>query len=228
MKKQLQDIYDKVQCIAATNVAQHLVPYVQRGVTSAIPSLNVVTSATSSFSMMPATPSSISAVQPATAPAPSAVTLATDPNTVTCVPSSSVNASSPTTSYRMIPPVISANPIVPINAVAVPPVDAVTEPVTSSQDLLTQAEITPIYVKSRNRRNFAALLVERLFDVETRLKSNVSGRQKEKLDPEIIKYVRAKAFQYYECNSTEKKTEWAKCVLSIDDKSRSLKKRKSL
>ena len=143
MKKQLQQIYDKVQCVAATNVAQHLAPYVQPVVTSTninmtptMPSLNVVvTSTTSSFSMMPATPSSISAVQPAITPAPSfnaAITLATDPNIVTCVPSSSVIASSSTTPYRMIPPVTSANPMVPINAVAVPPVGAVTESTTSS------------------------------------------------------------------------------------------------
>ena len=65
----------------------------------------------------------------------------------------------------------------------------------SIDELLSSAEITPIYVKSRNRRNFAALLVERLFDVETRLKSNVSGRGKEKLDPVIMKYVKAKVFQ---------------------------------
>ena len=50
-------------------------------------------------------------------------------------------------------------------------------------ELLSPAEITPIYVKSRNRQNFSALLVEKLFDVPTRLRSNVSGRGKEKLDP---------------------------------------------
>ena len=48
----------------------------------------------------------------------------------------------------MKPPVTSANPMVPINAVAVPHVGTVTEMTTSSQDLLTQAEITPIYVRS--------------------------------------------------------------------------------
>jgi len=129
------------------------------------------------------------------------------------------------------------NPTMPINAgsslndmMALPPVRVTTEieTITYTQDLLTSAEITPIYIKSRNRRNFAALLVERLFDVETRLKSNVSGRGKEKLDPEIMKYIKAKVFQFYECNPSEIKAEWAKCVVSIDDKSRSLKKRKSL
>ena len=97
---------------------------------------------------------------------------------------------------------------------------------TYSKELLTSAELTPIYVKSRNRRNFAALLVQRLFDVPTRMRSNVAGRGKEKLDPEIMKYVKAKAFEYYECHPTEVKEEWNKCVVSIDEKSRALKKLK--
>ena len=116
--------------------------------------------------------------------------------------------------------------------IAIPSVGAVTETTTTTipytRELLTSAEITPIYIKSRNRRNFAALLVERLFDVETRLRCNVSGRGKEKLDADIMKYIQAKVFVFYECNSSEMKAEWAKCITSIDDKSRSLKKRKSL
>ena len=59
-----------------------------------------------------------------------------------------------------------------------------------SKELLSSSEITPVYETSRNRRNFAALLVKRLFDVPTRMRSNVAGRGKEKLDPEIIKYVK--------------------------------------
>ena len=94
-------------------------------------------------------------------------------------------------------------------------------------ELLSSAEITPIYVKSCNRRNFAALLVERLFDVETRLKSNVSGRGKERLDPEVMKYIKAKVFEFYECCPSETKVEWRKCITSIDEKSRALKKRKN-
>ena len=96
-----------------------------------------------------------------------------------------------------------------------------------SKDLIPAGQLTYIYTKSKTRRNFAALLVKRLFDVETLLKSNVSGRGKEQLDPEIIKYVKAKAFEYYECSQPEVKKEWAKCIIAIDEKSRSLKKRKS-
>lgn len=102
-----------------------------------------------------------------------------------------------------------------------------TTPFVYSKELLSSSEITPIYVKSRNRRNFAALLVQKLFDIPTRMRSNVAGRGKEKLDPEIIKYVKAKCFDFYECHPSEVKEEWSKCVISIDEKSRALKKIKS-
>ena len=95
-------------------------------------------------------------------------------------------------------------------------------------ELLSSAEITPIYVKARNRYNFAALLVEKLFDVPTRLRSNVAGRGKERLDPNIMKYVKAKVFEFYECPQSNIEDEWKKCIKSIDDKSRALKKRKEL
>ena len=95
-----------------------------------------------------------------------------------------------------------------------------------SKELLSLAEITPIFTKSRNRHNFAALLVKHLFDVPTRMRSNVAGRGKEKLDPEIIKYIKTKVFEYYECNPSEIKKEWARCVTAIDEKSRALRKLK--
>ena len=40
---------------------------------------------------------------------------------------------------------------------------------------------------------------ERLFDVPTRMRNNVSGRGKEKLDPDIMAYIKAEVFEYYEC-----------------------------
>ena len=46
------------------------------------------------------------------------------------------------------------------------------------------------------------------------------------LDPEIMKYVKAKSFEYYECHPSEVKEEWNKCVVLIDEKSRALKKLK--
>ena len=93
-----------------------------------------------------------------------------------------------------------------------------------SRELLSSAEITPIYTKSKNRHNFAALLVKHLFDVHTRMRSNVSGCGKEKLDPDIMVYIKAKVFEHYECNPSEVKKEWARCVTAIDEKSRALRK----
>ena len=56
--------------------------------------------------------------------------------------------------------------------------------------------------------------------------SNVAGRGKEQLDPEVMRYIKAKVFEYCECNSSEIKEEWAKCIVSIDEKSRALKRLK--
>ena len=58
------------------------------------------------------------------------------------------------------------------------------------------------------------------------MRSNVAGRGKEQLDPEIMQYIKAKVFEYYECNSSEIKEEWAKCIVAIDEKSRALKRLK--
>ena len=68
----------------------------------------------------------------------------------------------------------------------------------SSKELLSLPKITTIFTKSHNRHNFAALLVEHLFNVPTRMRSNVAGHDKENLDPEIIKYIKSKVFEYYE------------------------------
>ena len=118
---------------------------------------------------------------------------------------------------------------VPAVAHAVPAVaQSQSSPVVTTQatrELLSQGEITQIFTKARNRRNFAALLVKHLFDEPTRMKCNVAGRGKDKLDPEVMKYIKAKAFQYFECNESEVKTEWARCITSIDDKSRALKRK---
>ena len=56
---------------------------------------------------------------------------------------------------------------------------------TYQKELLSSAEITPIYTKSCSRHNLAALLEKRLIDILTRMRSNVVGRGKEKLDPRL-------------------------------------------
>ena len=159
---------------------------------------------------MPTTPSTV--VMPTT---PSTVVMPTTPSTVVM----------PTTPSTVVMPTTPSTVVMPTT----PSTSSSEESDTSAPvELLSPAEITPIYVKSRNRRNFSALLVEKLFDVPTRLRSNVSGRGKEKLDPEVIKYIKKKVFEFYECSNLEKKEEWKNCVKSIDEKSRALKKRKGL
>ena len=101
-----------------------------------------------------------------------------------------------------------------------------------------------LFTKSRNRGNFAALLVCELFDKETRKKSNVRGHGKEQMDPEIIKYihimndvqkswhlffrhVKEKVFEYYPLlNADSEKDEWELCIQSIDVKNRALNRSK--
>ena len=104
------------------------------------------------------------------------------------------------------------------------------EVAVTTEELLPQEVLISLFRRTKNRRNFAAILSCNLFDEETRLKSNVRGRGKEKLDPDIIQYIKAKCFMYHpsEGNPTD---EWEKCIQSIDVKSRAIKqqrKRKGL
>lgn len=80
-----------------------------------------------------------------------------------------------------------------------------------------------LFRRSKNRWNLAALLSANLFDEETRLKSNVRGRGKEKLDPDIIQYIKTKCFTYHPSDGNPT-AEWEKCIKSIDMKSRGIKK----
>ena len=68
-------------------------------------------------------------------------------------------------------------------------------------------------------------MVRKLFDEETRVKRNVSGRGKEKLNPRIIQYVKQKYYYYWPI-VTRKETEeesWKHCVIFIDENARSPK-----
>ena len=104
-------------------------------------------------------------------------------------------------------------------------VASVEEIVDDLPELISPSILTPIYVKSCSRRNFASRLVAKLFDRETRLRSNVNGRGKDKLDPEKIEYVKKKVFQYFPvCGVERQASEWQLCILSIDEFNRRLKK----
>ena len=90
--------------------------------------------------------------------------------------------------------------------------------------LLTPADVVPIYVRSCSRRNFAVLLIRRLIDKEVRRRSNVTGKGKERLDPDVVQYVKTKCFEYYPCQAADIKKEWSLCIISIDESCRRLNK----
>lgn len=92
-------------------------------------------------------------------------------------------------------------------------------------ELLPQEVLVPSYTKSKNRGHLAAILVCKLFDEETLINSNVLGCRKEKLDPDIIKYIKRKCFFYFPSEGDQKE-EWDKCIRSINEKSRAIKKRR--
>ena len=69
---------------------------------------------------------------------------------------------------------------------------------------------------SCSRQNFAAKLVAELYDKDTRICSNVSG--KIRLNPVLMEHIKSLTFQYYppELDESEKAA-WAKCVIFIDE-----------
>ena len=94
----------------------------------------------------------------------------------------------------------------------------------AESDMLTPADLVPIYVKSCSRRNFAVLLVRRLVDKDVRRRSNVNGKGKEKLNPEVIRFVKSKCFEYYPSQPADIKKEWSLCIITIDESCRRLNK----
>ena len=71
----------------------------------------------------------------------------------------------------------------------------------------------------------AVHLVRILFNEDTRIQSNVSGRcGKDMLDPLIIRYIKNVCFQFFPLNGGEKRSdEWNKCIVAIDESNRRLK-----
>ena len=91
-----------------------------------------------------------------------------------------------------------------------------------SGDLLTSGEISQLFLKSCSRKNFAILLVKRLFPEEVRKVSNVSGKDKQ-LDPSNIEYVKDPTFVHWPLAQSEKTDkEWAECKIAIDEANRRL------
>lgn len=81
-------------------------------------------------------------------------------------------------------------------------------------------------MKHKTRRSLAAALVNKLVDTETRMRSNVRGRGKDKLDDKIIQFVKRKCFEVFPSDKdSDIKKDWEDCIVSIDDKGRELKRK---
>ena len=52
--------------------------------------------------------------------------------------------------------------------------------------MMPQSDLVNAFTEGKNQGHFA---VEKLFDKDTRVRSNIRGKGKEKLDPTIIEYV---------------------------------------
>ena len=229
----LQDISNQMTTLVTTNVAKHLAPFVALASSSSVhvtqPHTNnpAILSQAPNWTPLPCNSSLYSTRQQSPVDNEPSTPVTNIPASSDATPSIDGRSSEPRRLDSESSSDASLSTSRQDDGLSASTVEVKTTQFKYAKELLTLPELTPIYVKSRNRRNFAALLVQKLFDVPTRMKSNVAGRGKEKLDPEIMKYVKAKTFEYYECHPSEVKEEWAKCVVSIDEKSRALKKLKS-
>ena len=92
---------------------------------------------------------------------------------------------------------------------------------TSDDDggILRAGLVRKLRKNSCSRRNFAAKLVEVLFDKDTRKRSNVAGKWgKRKLNPILMDYIKSLSFQLEE--GEKQSNEWAQCVVAIDKMNR--------
>ena len=89
--------------------------------------------------------------------------------------------------------------------------------------LLSQNELTLIFMRSCSCKNMCVHLTRRLFSEKVRMTSNVSGRKKRQLDPKIISYIKATAFRYFPTLYSDITKEWAECIVAIDESCRRLK-----
>lgn len=87
---------------------------------------------------------------------------------------------------------------------------------SSEGDLLSWSELTQIFMISCSRKNTAALMTRRLFSTEVRMSSHVKKKQ---LDPNIMDFIRRKAFLYFPSAHLDNSKEWFECIIAIDESS---------
>jgi len=69
----------------------------------------------------------------------------------------------------------------------------------------------------------AVHLTRCLIPENIRIISNVSGKNKRKLDPNVMEYVREVVFQYFPSQQADNKKDWGECTIAIDESCRRLK-----
>ena len=117
---------------------------------------------------------------------------------LTSTASTSVQVPMTTTLMSLQAPIAATgSPQVGISTISAPiqaplPTTSFVEPACEVEidnaNFIPDADVMQIVMKSCSRMNFASRLSVRLFDEETRLTHNVSGRGKPKLDPKRISY----------------------------------------
>jgi len=87
-------------------------------------------------------------------------------------------------------------------------------------------------MRYKTRRTLVSAMVGKLVDTNTRINSNVNGRGKDKatgkdklkLDPTIIAYVKRKVFEVHPSERiADVEAHWKDCTIKIDDDGRELK-----
>ena len=73
--------------------------------------------------------------------------------------------------------------------------------ISSPVEYLSRSQLTQIFMKSCSRKNMAVLMTRKLFTEEVRMSSNVSGRNKIKLNPQIMDFIRKKLFLFSKCST---------------------------
>lgn len=162
------------------------------------PSLNPTTSVPSLNPTVTPVPSLNATVIPAPSGNPTgtpALVTSTSPTVVMEMPISSPS----TTASVQQPSDCSVSTVLPVLD------DVANTPVNTSRDVeidmsmqhwIPLEDLTQIFNKSCSRRNMAVNLIRRLFSHETRMKSNVSRRRKDMLDPVLVNYAKTICFQF--------------------------------
>ena len=94
-------------------------------------------------------------------------------------------------------------------------------------EYLSQSELTQVFMKSCSRKNMAVLMTRRLFSQEIRMSSNVSGRNKKQLNPQVMEFIHRKVFLFFPSTQVDTSKEWADCIVAVDESSRRLKNKPS-